>query len=140
VKYILDTDSLSLIHSGHERTRKRRDEEESINVATTIVTRVEILRARFDHLLKVADEEDLLRAQRWLASSEELLRNIEILAFHETSAAQFKKLRSVKKLKRIGNADLLIASIALARKTILITRNVKHFRLVPNLKLENWAD
>jgi len=35
---------------------------------------------------------------------------------------------------------LLIASIALANDALLVTRNLRHFRQVPNLRLENWAD
>jgi tRNA(fMet)-specific endonuclease VapC len=43
-------------------------------------------------------------------------------------------------LKKIGRADLLIASIARANKAILVTRNLKDFRQVPGLQVENWAD
>ena len=37
-------------------------------------------------------------------------------------------------------ADLLIAIIALANHGTLVTRNLKDFRLVPGLQVENWAD
>jgi tRNA(fMet)-specific endonuclease VapC len=49
-------------------------------------------------------------------------------------------LRRNKKLKKIGRTDLLIASIALARGATLITRNVRHFQLIPGIRIENWAD
>jgi tRNA(fMet)-specific endonuclease VapC len=45
-----------------------------------------------------------------------------------------------EKLKKIGRADLLIAAIALANRAILVTRNLKDFRNVAGLPLENWAD
>jgi len=35
-------------------------------------------------------------------------------------------------------ADLQVASIAIANDLILITGNVKHFRIVAKLKVENW--
>ena len=36
--------------------------------------------------------------------------------------------------------DLLIASIALAQRATLVTRNLRHFRQIPALNVENWAD
>ena len=56
------------------------------------------------------------------------------------SQAQFEFLLQHKKLKKIGRGDLLIASIALAHRATLVTRNLKDFQLVPGLKVENWAD
>jgi len=38
----------------------------------------------------------------------------------------------------IGNYDLLIAAHALHGKLTLVTNNVKEFKRVPNLRVENW--
>ncbi len=38
----------------------------------------------------------------------------------------------------IGAMDLLIAAHALAEKAVLVTDNVKEFRRVPGLLVENW--
>jgi tRNA(fMet)-specific endonuclease VapC len=38
----------------------------------------------------------------------------------------------------IGESDLLIASIVLANKQVLITRNKKHFERISGLKVEDW--
>lgn len=56
------------------------------------------------------------------------------------AAHQFDRLRTVKGLRKIDHADLLIASIVLARKATLVTRNLRHFRLIPGLQIVNWAD
>jgi tRNA(fMet)-specific endonuclease VapC len=45
-----------------------------------------------------------------------------------------------KKVKKIGRADLLIAAFAMANRAVLVTRNLKDFRQVPGLRIENWAD
>lgn len=38
----------------------------------------------------------------------------------------------------IGSNDLLIAAIALANNLILVTHNVREFKRVPGLKIEDW--
>ena len=40
----------------------------------------------------------------------------------------------------IGRADLLIAAIVLTHRATLVSRNLKDFRQVPGLRVENWAD
>lgn len=97
--YILDTDTLSLVHADQPKVRAKRDQIDPAEIGTTVVTKIEILRARFNFVLKAADGEQVVRAQQWLRRSEELLENMKIVSF-----------------------------------------NLKHFRQVPDLKIENWAD
>ena len=40
----------------------------------------------------------------------------------------------------IGDADLRIASIALDRDLTVVTGNVRHFKKVPGLAVENWLE
>lgn len=40
----------------------------------------------------------------------------------------------------IGAYDLLIAAHALALGLTLVTNNVREFRRIPNLRVENWAE
>jgi tRNA(fMet)-specific endonuclease VapC len=42
--------------------------------------------------------------------------------------------------ERVGAYDLLIGGIALAGGHILVTHNVRHFRRVDGLHLEDWAE
>ena len=35
---------------------------------------------------------------------------------------------------------MLIVAIALAHRATVVTRNVRHFREVPGLQVENWVD
>ncbi|MEX1028297.1 MAG: PIN domain-containing protein [Candidatus Paceibacterota bacterium] len=136
---LLDTDTGSLLASGNPKIAQQALAATDA-VATTVITRVEILRARFAFLMKAADGAQLQRAQHWLDQSEADLRKLPVVAIDDASAAQFDKLRKQKKLKQIGRGNLLIASIAFASGALLVTRNLKHFRQVPNLKIENWAD
>jgi tRNA(fMet)-specific endonuclease VapC len=111
-----------------------------MQIATTIITRIEILQGRFDFILKAADGDQLRRACEWLGRSEDLLTRITIVPIDAVAAVEFDRLRENKKLKKIGRADLLIASIALAQRATLVSRNLRHFQQVPGLSVENWAD
>jgi tRNA(fMet)-specific endonuclease VapC len=139
--YLLDTDALTLVFAGHPRVGERRATVPSSEIAISIVTRIEVLRGRFDFVFKAADADELLRAQDLLTRTEQRLAEIEtIWPFDAASAAQFDRLRAERKLRKIGRGDLLIASIALARRATLVTRNLRDFRQVSGLVLDNWAD
>ncbi len=51
---LLDTDILTLLLAGHEKVKQRLAASVD-RIAITILTRIEILRGRFDSLLKAAD-------------------------------------------------------------------------------------
>jgi tRNA(fMet)-specific endonuclease VapC len=136
---LLDTDTFTLHHAGHLKVAERASK--AIEVPKlTIVTQIEALRGRQEALMKAEDGERLLRAQRLLVSTMQHLALFQVVPFDNAAAAEFDRLRQDKKIKKIGRADLLIVAIALANRATLVTRNLKDFRLVPGLQIENWAD
>lgn len=135
----LDTDTFSLMASQHPRVTARLAAATE-EVAITIITRIETLEGRFAYLLRAGNGLDLLRAQLWLQRTESDLAPFPAVQFNTAAAEEFDRLLQNKKLKKIGRGDLLIASIVLANRATLITRNVKDFRQVPRLRIENWAD
>ena len=136
---LLDTDVLSLVFAGNETvlSRLRRAEDD---LAITVITKVEVLRGRYDYLLKANDGTQLQRAQSWLDKIEQELTGWTVVGVDAAAATEFDRIRQIKSLKCIGRADLLIACIAIAQRAILVTRNVRHFRQIPGLSLDNWAD
>ena len=135
---LLDTDTLTLHFYRQPSVTGRLARAQDI-VAITIVSWIEVLRGRFDGVLKAVDAAQLLSAQARLRDAEQRLSQLPVIAFDAVAAAEFDRLRADKRLKKIGRADLLIASIALAQRATLVTRNVRHFRPVPGLALDNWA-
>ena len=138
--HLLDSDTLSHLHAGHPRVIAKIRAVGDPHVGTTIVTKIEILRARYAFVMKASTGEELIKAQHWLLRSEELLERLLIVPIDATAARQFDSLRVNKKLRKIGRADLLIASITLAAGATLVTRNLRHFQQVPNLRVVNWVD
>lgn len=137
--FVLDTDTLT--HLLHGRTRVvERVAQSADRVAITEASRIEQLRGRFDAVFKAEGAEALLRARQRLLQTEDALSRLPILPIDEAAAAEFERLIKVKGLRRLGRGDLLIASVTLANKATLVTRNLKDFQKVPGLQIENWAD
>jgi tRNA(fMet)-specific endonuclease VapC len=59
------------------------------------------------------------------------------LDFDEAAATQLQEIRRLK--LGVGTMDLKIASIALSNKATLLTKNIKDFRQIPNLNVEDWT-
>jgi tRNA(fMet)-specific endonuclease VapC len=137
--HLLDSDTLSHLQAGNLRATAQLRSVGDI-VGTTIVTKIEVLRARFETVIKASDGDELLTAQNRLLQSERLFAQLLVVQFDRAAARLFDSMREVRKIKRIGRADLLIASIALAQNATLVTRNLRRFREVPNLKVVNWVD
>ena len=80
-------------------------------------------------------------ATRALAVIEELGTRIPVLHLNRDVGAHYAEVRASLEAKGtpIGANDLWIAAHALAAGLILVTNNVKEFKRVKGLKIENWA-
>ncbi len=72
---------------------------------------------------------------------EEFLTPLEILTYDQTAARVYGDIRfQLEKLGQpIGPFDLLIAAQAISQDLVLITNNVKEFKRIKKLKVENWT-
>ena len=66
---------------------------------------------------------------------------LEIYPFDELSARKYSIIRTQleKNGLVISERDLQIASIAMANKLIVVTHNVKEFKRIEKLDIEDWA-
>jgi tRNA(fMet)-specific endonuclease VapC len=138
--YLLDTDTLTHLHSGNFNVVKRLKSVDDSEIGITIITKVEVLRGRIDYILKAETGVALLKAQELFFRTEELLSELLIIPISQAASIEFDRLRAVSKFRKIGRNDLLIASITLANRAKLVTRNTRHFNQIPGLQLENWVD
>jgi len=138
--HLLDTDTLTHLHAGNPNVIERLRAVEDPEVGITIITKAEVLRGRIDYLLKAETRTNLLKAQELLFRTEELLQKLLIIPISQNAADEFERLRAVSKLRKIGQADLLIASISLANRATLVTRNTRHFKQIPGVRVVNWVD
>ena len=61
----------------------------------------------------------------------------QVLPFDRPAANVFDSLRAQR--VRIGTMDLRIASIALSRNLVVLTRNMRDFNQVPGLTVQDWT-
>lgn len=71
-----------------------------------------------------------------------ILPNLPVLPFDLSAARRYGQLRADLETSRItlGDADLRIGAIALARDLKVVTGNVGHFEKIPGLVVENWLE
>lgn len=134
MRYLLDTDTLSgLMRNAPPPTLLRRvasvpPEEQ----ATSSITLGELLYGA--HRLGQGATGLLERIEDTVTA------NLPVLAFDERAARAYGQLRAHLEQQGlpIGDADMRIASIALARDLVVVTGNRHHFDRVPSLAVENW--
>ena len=129
---MLDTDISSyVIKGGMPSVDARLRAMDIMQVCISAVTRAEL---RFG-------VRRLRSATRLATEVERFLSGVQTLAWDETVADQFAEVRA--DLERtstpIGDMDTMIAAHAKSIRAVLVTNNVKHFRRVRGLTLENWA-
>jgi len=102
----------------------------SQSVSTTTITACELYRGAY----KSRDRE------KEVAKVSGILRSVKLLTLTNESCMFFGQLSSHPELtaQPLSDLDLLIASIVLTTNETLVTKNVRHFSRVPNLKLESW--
>ena len=71
---------------------------------------------------------------------ETLRQQLEVEPLGEDFPAHYAKVRAHLEAagQKIGDRDTIIAAHALSLGAVLVTRNVREFSRVPNLKVENW--
>jgi tRNA(fMet)-specific endonuclease VapC len=72
---------------------------------------------------------------------ESFTSKLVILDWDSMAAKHYAILRASMELegKNIGNMDLMIAAHALSIGATVVTNNLRHFKVVKGLKVENWV-
>ena len=135
--FVLDTDHLSLFRFGHERVAARIALQPPAEVAITIISVEEQLRAWYTLIRKARDADRRARGYQGLYEVVEEVRLFRVLPFELPAIERYDELR--KQLPRQGKMDLSIAAITLEHRGVLVTRNRQDFEHVPGLVIEDWS-
>jgi tRNA(fMet)-specific endonuclease VapC len=141
MKYLLDTDHISLLQrrSGNAFANLllRMSQQPSSDFCLSMVSFHEQVLGAHDFINRSQRNSDLLWGYKLLSEVLDGFSKSTVLPFDEAALLVFDDL----KLKRVKGStmDLRIASIALSRNLILLTRNTADFQKVPNLTIEDWT-
>jgi len=134
---ILDTDTLSFIQRQNELVTNRLQLLPSTQVAIAVVTVEEQMRGWAARIKREKKLDNLISLYARFQAVVLSYSPIHVLPFDDKAVYHFQKLRYLQ--TRLGLRDLRIAAIALACDGVLVTANVRHFRQVPGLTIEDWT-
>jgi tRNA(fMet)-specific endonuclease VapC len=128
--YALDTNSVSYFLKGRGRVAERL-----LSLPPGEVGLPSVVLYELDYGAARSEAPPALRARL-----DVLLGSLRILPFGEAEARTAARIRLTLESagKPIGPMDLLIAATAIAHEAVLVTHNVKEFRRVPGLRVEDW--
>jgi tRNA(fMet)-specific endonuclease VapC len=135
LRYLLDTDHLTLFQRGHAPVARRVALEPPDAIGISVVTIEESLRGRLAQLARAGDGPARIKQYMLLEQSIQLFAQFPIVSYDQDAETNFQQLRAL----RMGTQDRKIASIALAAQLILVTANRRDFARVPSLVLEDWS-
>ena len=135
--FVLDTDILTLFQMNHPKVLEHVAEHLPNELAVSVVTVEEQLSGWYAQLRKAKDTERITWAYRRLAENVRFLARVKILDFDEAAARRYEELKGLRLKTR--KMDLQIAATALVQGAILVTRNVRDFKGVPGLTVEDWS-
>ncbi len=106
-------------------------------VVTTVITVDESLTGWYNLIRKAKKPDRVVWAYDKLARATVQLAKLPILAFTLTAYTRSDQLRGLK--LNVGTDDLRIAAIALEHDATVVSANVRDFKRVPGLQVEDWT-
>jgi tRNA(fMet)-specific endonuclease VapC len=139
---VLDTDIFSLLElpdsPEYLRIRSRLAQiEPSEVIATTVITYEEQSRGRLATVNAARSARQFVQAYDHLRQHALNYSKIPIIGFDAAAASVAAMLH--KSRLRLGTMDIRIAAIALTNDALLLSRNLRDFNRVPNLRVEDWT-
>jgi tRNA(fMet)-specific endonuclease VapC len=137
---LLDTDHFSMLQSSHADAsglRTRIAQLPTANAYVSIISFQEQLKGWLAYIHRAKKSADVLKGFFFLRELIKQYNAFPVLPFDQAAFLEFEELKHQR--IRIGTSDLRIAAIAKANGAKLLSRNLRDFRRVPNLEIEDWT-
>jgi tRNA(fMet)-specific endonuclease VapC len=135
--YLLDTDILTLLQENHPTVVQHVASHRSTDVLISVISVEEQLSGWYTLVRQTKKKDALAAAYQHLADTTMFMGQMMIVSFTEPAIDRYLQLRKLK--LKTGAQDLRIAAIALETGATVVTRNLRDFRRVPNLIVEDWS-
>jgi tRNA(fMet)-specific endonuclease VapC len=136
IRYVLDTDTLSLIQRNDAEVIAFLATLPIEEIATTVITYEEQVQGRLAHIQKAKDLGQREVAYQLFANTALFFSEFTLLNFSQHAQSRFETLKAMR--LNVGPNDLRIAAIALENNAAVVTRNVRDFSRIPDIKIINW--
>lgn len=137
LRFLLDTDHLTLYQHGHPLLAQRVAAQPPGAVGVSVITVEESLRGRLAVLARAPDGTARVARYGLLEQTVRLFHQFPIASFDQAGEQHFQQLIQLR--LRIGTRDLKIAAVVLAHRLVLLTRNRRDFARVPGLAMDDWS-
>jgi tRNA(fMet)-specific endonuclease VapC len=138
---VLDTDHLSVLQwqerPACDRLLARLEPLSPDVIATTIISFQEQVEGWLAYLKRARKSQEVVVAYAKLEEVWRSFLKMNVLSFTAEAQERFVELRH--HCPRLPTMDLRIASIALVTGATLLSRNLRDFRRVPGLVVEDWT-
>ena len=135
--YVLDTDVLTLLQMGDPVVIRNVAAHAADETAVAVISVEEQLSGWYTQLRRAKRRDVLARVYQRLATNVEHLAGTPILSFTEPAILRYGQLKALS--LNVGKKDLCIAAITLENGGVLVSRNLRDFRRIPNLTVEDWS-
>ncbi len=130
--YLLDTNIVSYWMRGDEKLINKIKSHKPSDLSICTITLAEIF---------YGIEKSPVKKKERRTKIERIYSQLEIHPFDELAARKYSIIRT--QLEKdgivISERDLQIASIAMANKLIVVTHNIKEFKRIVQLDVEDWT-
>ena len=128
--YLIDTDILIYSLKNDEHVKQKFRENQNIPKSISVITYGEL----------VFGARKSRHIEKNLAVTYRIAELFPVIDIDKSIMDVFGEIKSSLEMRGsiIEDMDILIAATALSHNLILVTNNVKHFKKIKDLRMENW--
>jgi tRNA(fMet)-specific endonuclease VapC len=147
VKFVLDTDYVSLILRGNAQVQERVEHEPKVQI--TVITFQEFFNGWITRINQAKPNDDFVELYTRLYQTIDYLKQTEILNFDQEADRCFRSLlqqnpalrkaRLQKDMRIAARCEADTARVALTQNATVVTLNQRDFGQVPGLQIVDWT-